>query len=65
MSLKKYHIYIKKKFDFETTIKVDFHSHVNFMLVTHMYLTGFTCVNKIQDNAQDPRFKWNFIILIK
>ena len=50
-------IYIYIKFDFETTIKVDFHCHVNFMLVTHMCLTGFICVNKIQDNTQDPRFK--------
>ena len=31
-------------------IKVDFHCRFNFTWFTHLYLTGFTCANKIEDN---------------
>ena len=31
-------------------LKVDFHCRLNFTKFTHLHLSGFTCVNKIQDN---------------
>ena len=35
-----------KKCRISAIVRVDFHCHVNF---THVYLTDFTCVNKIQE----------------